>query len=574
VNINPILKRKTIRKAWKKLTPEEQDRKIVHYVELYKTMLGLEVNKEKELWIDETYEMIRTQREENNYELLKVSECAMRYKRRKDPTIFIDSVFFPNLDQAGSIVRFMMYYLGKELLSSIGVWDLYEDPTLAIRDEPKNQTEKKTKKKKPNKPKPKKNPDKNQKPTAGTSENDDTESQYDDKTSCVKGVRQLSELSSQDDLPKPNWESLLNGANEDWIPADDKKKKAYLQKHSQQQPAKDSKKVSVYISDSEHKKTLSSKKKKKKSVSQTRSATSEGKVSDLNGGQTGEQLSGKVTPGKEKQVNSNLLMQEHLPSSLSSKEKYQSEETKNRIGGYSLFSESIPSDSNLDIRSSLASLETESINLTTEVCSVSKPVVIDEQPSNQTSAKSSKLRVPAKSKPFVHLEANNMGQNQSSKVSNGPTYPLTLSESSKKPQAKLKTRLFSTINEKDKKFFDYLNKDIDLLLSNMDNRTQKIKEAFACIHERIKKVVQKSFEGVPNLKSEVYGSYATNLLVDSSDMDICILGFEKLERTEAIDVLQTLSNNLNLFKWCSNINYIHKAAVPVIKLVNENYLGS
>lgn len=572
--MNPILKRKAIRKAWKKLNSEEQDRKVAHYVDIFKTMLGLEVNKEKELWIDATFEMIRTQREENNYELLKPVEYAMRYKRRKDPTLFIDSVLFPNLEHAGSIIRFMMYYLGKELLNSIGVWDFYEDPSLTISKKVKDQTESKPKKKANKKPKPKKNVEKNQKPTAGTTENEDSPSHEGFNKAILKGRKAISEVSSQDELPKTNWDALINAADDDWIPVDEKKKKAYLQKTSLQQPNKDQKKNQLYISDNEQKKTMSSKKKKKKSVSQTRSVTSEGKGNEKKPEDSTLKGPSQCVAVDANHIAESMKATKALNDKVMAADKEELEQKGKKLIECNVFSESVQSESNLEIRSSLASIESESNNVLTEGTSTSKVQVKDEAISNNTSTKSSKLRPPTKSKPFVHLEANNVIPNLSSQIAPSLIYPFVFRDNQKKGGSKVQTRLIATMNEKDKRFYEYVNKDIELLLTNMELRTVRIKAAFSCIHQRIKKVVKKTFEDATHLKSEVYGSYSTNLLLDSSDMDICLVGFEKLDRVKAIDVLQTLSCNLSLFNWCISVNFIRQATVPVIKIVNSCDSGS
>lgn len=569
VDMNPIIRRKAIRKTWKKLSPEEQDKKVVHYVGIFKTMLGLEVNKEKERWIEETFEMVKTQREENNHELLKATEYAMRYKKRKDSTLFIDSVLFPNLDQAGSIVRFMMYYLGKELLSSIGVWDLYEDPSLIVRETSKDQQapEKKAKKKTQKKKKTKTNFEKNQKPTAGTTENEDATSIEEFSRATGKSNKAKGGNGCLEDIPKTNWEAVINQADDDWIPVDDKKKKALMQKTNTKQSANDSKRGSNQISDSEQKKISSAKKKKKKSISKTRSVNSEvileeDKLNILN----------STDFTKVKSKDQTLLNQEGgtiEPSeeSLSSAWQPQTDSQQMRPFNCNLFCESAKSETNLEVRSSQTSLELDSTNLNGETSVASKMVVKEE---SNSSTRSTKLRAPAKSKPFIHFEANNVAQKLGVPDLASLMFPFFASERPNAVPKKLQTMLLATTNEKERKFYDYLNADIDMLLTNIDLHAQNVKAAFSCIYERIKQVIKKSFDGVADIQSEVYGSFATNLLLPLSDMDICITGFQNLDRNQAIDILQTLSNNLKLFGWCVDVNFIRMASVPVIKIVGQS----
>lgn len=193
---------------------------------------------------------------------------------------------------------------------------------------------------------------------------------------------------------------------------------------------------------------------------------------------------------------------------------------------------------------------------------------------NTISTKSSKLRAPAKSKPFVHLEMNTTASITGLLEPFFSNVSANLKNIEPKAPNKLQTRLLSTMSEGDKKFYDYLNKDIEALLEDMELHASRIRRSFTCVHERIKRVIHKSFEGVAGLNPVIYGSYATNLLLSCSDMDICIFGFKELNRMQAQDVLQTLTDNLALFGWCPEVKHISGATVPVIKIVGAYHPGS
>lgn len=572
--MNPILKRKAIRKIWKKIPIEEQDKKITHYAEIFRTMLGLEVNKEKEDWIDNCFLMIMTQREENHYELLKAAEYALRYKRRRDPTLFIDSVLFPNLDQAGSIVRFMMYYLGKELMSSIGVWDLYEDPSLAVSEKAKEQPDKKTKKKPAKKKKPPKNGDKNQRQTAGTTENEDTESQEEVKKITNKVRTAFTDLNLEEEIAKMKWETLIDAGDEAWIPVDEKKKKAYLQKNSQNASSKEGARPKAHISDSENKKTMSSKKKKKKSISETRSVNGERgleekRLEDIDPMNVQNRLEMRDSMADDASVHEKNI----VGSPTAHKLPLQSQQQK-LVVEFNQLSDSLKSESNLELRSSVASLESESNGPFADQLPQAMADLKEVTVGNTISTKSSKLRAPAKSKPFVHLEMNTTASITGLLEPFFSNVSANLKNIEPKAPNKLQTRLLSTMSEGDKKFYDYLNKDIEALLEDMELHASRIRRSFTCVHERIKRVIHKSFEGVAGLNPVIYGSYATNLLLSCSDMDICIFGFKELNRMQAQDVLQTLTDNLALFGWCPEVKHISGATVPVIKIVGASHPGS
>lgn len=76
------------------------------------------------------------------------------------------------------------------------------------------------------------------------------------------------------------------------------------------------------------------------------------------------------------------------------------------------------------------------------------------------------------------------------------------------------------------------------------------------------------------VKVEIYGSMATGLAIDSSDLDILVHDFvdqssprfHQMSRQELIEEMQVLHLNLNKVNGLKTNNLIESATVPVIKL--------
>lgn len=80
--------------------------------------------------------------------------------------------------------------------------------------------------------------------------------------------------------------------------------------------------------------------------------------------------------------------------------------------------------------------------------------------------------------------------------------------------------------------------------------------------ELLTKVTRDTFPEL-NLSFDIYGSMATKLAIDTSDMDIIIYGIQPDHRQQA---LSRLHEQLKLCKSASSNQLILTASVPVIKL--------
>ena len=125
------------------------------------------------------------------------------------------------------------------------------------------------------------------------------------------------------------------------------------------------------------------------------------------------------------------------------------------------------------------------------------------------------------------------------------------------------------VNNKNKKlnFYEKLHNDILIYNNNIEkilSLNQKIKEF--CI-EQIKNMINNNYQN-ENFKYEldIYGSFATNLMIETSDIDIKIkINLNKKEEIEKY--FFNLAQNLEDSKKIEIINPIFTASVPVIKLV-------
>ena len=75
-----------------------------------------------------------------------------------------------------------------------------------------------------------------------------------------------------------------------------------------------------------------------------------------------------------------------------------------------------------------------------------------------------------------------------------------------------------------------------------------------------------------NADVKIFGSCATGLALESSDVDLALMGFENVPKFEIPNILQILLENLVYFKWIVNYKAIFTASVPILKLVNFNLL--
>ena len=115
-------------------------------------------------------------------------------------------------------------------------------------------------------------------------------------------------------------------------------------------------------------------------------------------------------------------------------------------------------------------------------------------------------------------------------------------------------------------FYDKLHNDIikyETKVITLLNHGMKFKDY--CITE-IKRLIQETFNNSEDYNIDVYGSYATGLMIEASDIDIKIK-LNSDNRTDLNNFFETLYKKLEKEKKFDKINPIGTASVPVIKLL-------
>jgi DNA polymerase sigma len=76
-----------------------------------------------------------------------------------------------------------------------------------------------------------------------------------------------------------------------------------------------------------------------------------------------------------------------------------------------------------------------------------------------------------------------------------------------------------------------------------------------------------------DVKLLIFGSLATGLALDSSDMDLAVTGLNIYDRSNIVESLQKLSTSLKSLRYVYDMKSIETASVPVIKMVKMSSLN-
>jgi predicted nucleotidyltransferase len=127
-------------------------------------------------------------------------------------------------------------------------------------------------------------------------------------------------------------------------------------------------------------------------------------------------------------------------------------------------------------------------------------------------------------------------------------------------------------------FYEVLDAQILKLKQDQEVKLRKAKQlrdiAFDLIKSKILSVYNSKPDVKEQVKVEVYGSMATGLAIDSSDLDILVHDFvdqnsprfHQMSRQQLIEEMQVLHHELQDVNGLKNITLIDSASVPVIKL--------
>ena len=115
-------------------------------------------------------------------------------------------------------------------------------------------------------------------------------------------------------------------------------------------------------------------------------------------------------------------------------------------------------------------------------------------------------------------------------------------------------------------FKNYLSYSVNECVSKIKVTTKSYEPLRITAFRRIRNVITQSFKAIKSTLL-IYGSWVTGLMIDSSDIDLCIKRYEALERNEIKNILETLEHCFRAFKWVVEVKGIYTAYVPVLKLV-------
>ena len=510
-------------------------------------MVELEKDKVMEMMLNESIDLIKKLRpDENEREMQCLEDYALKLKRRRDPSLFADSLCFPTIEQVASLARFHLHYLSHEILTAIQFKNDYvNDLTPPKKEEVKMKS--KIIQKKPHHKK-----QKNEKKAPLSSlEGADTKGLSHLFSQPHKFEAEVDFWKEQEQL-KLRTTFDINDSDGEWITTGEKKK-TKISNNSGKEPGK---------SDSEMKDSNSNKKRTRNSHQKRKSFVSVGHSDQLIS--ENKQVYKKIEQYKNKEdtktpAKGDIFEAKNVPSNKPKKTKNTLESNSKRPELH-MVAQNFKSPEN---KSSNTSLETESVGCSMDLnIPQIDPSRLDNREkklticSSKTDEKKQAKKHSVKLNHKDHSEKGLFAFSQHDSISNNEEFLA------RTPQIK-----------EDTTKRDYLDKCLRDIIGEIDAIVQTKQANYKCVYERLKFLVLKSFTGLSTLQLILYGSLATKLALGCSDMDLCVIGFKDLGRIETVNVLQTISENLRLFQWCSNLNFIPSARVPVIKFeVNPTIL--
>jgi len=111
---------------------------------------------------------------------------------------------------------------------------------------------------------------------------------------------------------------------------------------------------------------------------------------------------------------------------------------------------------------------------------------------------------------------------------------------------------------------DIISEDVLAIKEDLVSHASELEKARKLIKERLNDIVKRSFKN-DRIFLKSYGSYETRILTPFSDMDLAISGCELIDRSNAIQMLETIHHNLQLCPFVLKSQAILTAAVPVLK---------
>jgi predicted nucleotidyltransferase len=121
-------------------------------------------------------------------------------------------------------------------------------------------------------------------------------------------------------------------------------------------------------------------------------------------------------------------------------------------------------------------------------------------------------------------------------------------------------------------FKNYLNYNINECVSRIKASVNASEPLRISAFKRVRNIISQSAKSAKT-SVVLYGSWATGLMTENSDIDVCIKRFEIIDRMEHKAILESLEQTFKCFKWALEVKGIYTAMVPVLKLVLSPHPG-
>ena len=113
-------------------------------------------------------------------------------------------------------------------------------------------------------------------------------------------------------------------------------------------------------------------------------------------------------------------------------------------------------------------------------------------------------------------------------------------------------------------FKKLLNDEIVSLYEDIVNYSKYCEPMRSVVFRRLQYLVSKTFTGAgKEITLKKYGSWVTNLLIPESDIDQLICGADVVSHDDAVQILNTFTQNLELFQWVQKTKCLDRAQIPI-----------
>jgi DNA polymerase sigma len=122
-------------------------------------------------------------------------------------------------------------------------------------------------------------------------------------------------------------------------------------------------------------------------------------------------------------------------------------------------------------------------------------------------------------------------------------------------------------------FKKLLNEEILALHKSLVHYSKKWEPMRSVVFRRLQYLVSKTFTGgAQEITLKKYGSWVTNLLIPESDIDLLICGADVINHDDAVQILNTFTQNLELFKWVKKAKCLDKAQIPILMIETDPFV--